>query len=83
MRHMCLSRISKPVDHVRTHPLALSVPGELTAAGDPPGAPQRLAEPGSAQDGCEVPAASAASSAALAGRPAGAPVDGLVEQLGW
>jgi len=83
MRHMCLSRISKAVGHVRTHPLALSVPGELTAAGDPPGAPQRLAEPGAAQDGCEVATASPCVSATLARRPAGAPVDGLVEQLDW
>ena len=83
MRQMCLSRISKAVGHVRTDPLALSVPRQLTAAGDAPGAPQRLAEARSAQDGCEVATASPRVSATLARRPAGAPLDRLVEQLGW
>jgi hypothetical protein len=65
MPHMCLSRVSKVVGHVRTHPLALSMPGQLTAAGDPPGAPRRLAEAGSAEDGREVPAVPTRVSAAL------------------
>ena len=82
MRHMCLSRLSKAVGHLRAHPLTLGVARELSAAGDASGAPLRLAEPRSAQDGCEVSAASASLSAALAGRPAGAPLDRLVQQLG-
>jgi len=33
MRHMCLSRVSKAVDHLGTHPLTLGVASQLTAAG--------------------------------------------------
>ena len=83
MRHMCLSCVSKAVDHLRAHPLTLGVARQLPAAGDASGAPPGLAEPCAAQDDGEVPAASAAGSATLARRPAGAPVDGLVEQLDW
>ena len=42
MRHMCLSRISKPVDHLGTHPLALGVARQLTAARDASGEVDRV-----------------------------------------
>ena len=81
MRHMCLSCVREALRDLCAYPLALGMERQLTTAGDAPGAPLRLGEPRPAQDRREVPNTPARVPATLPRRPAGAPVDRLLEQL--